>query len=133
MKRIRTLKIGGLLFAALLLAAFLPTSVLADSNSKAPGKVDFANEKCPMLEGKPLERLTADYKGMTIGFCCEGCPEKWAALSDAEKAARFEKVKKSNHKMPMHKMMNGEHKGMSHRHGSDHSQHEAGDSKHQGH
>ena len=132
MKRKNTLKIGGLL-AALAIAAILPTSVLADSHSKASGRVEFANEKCPMLEGKPLERLTTEYKGMTIGFCCEGCPEKWAALSDAEKAARFEKVKKSNHQMPMHKRMSGEHKGKSHMHGNGHSKHKAGGDEHQGH
>ncbi|MEM6468006.1 MAG: hypothetical protein AAF802_00450 [Planctomycetota bacterium] len=132
MIRINTRKIGGLL-AALAIAAISPTSVLADTHSKASSSVEFANEKCPMLEGKPLERLTTDYKGMTIGFCCEGCPEKWAALSDEEKAARFEKVKKSNHEMPMHKKMSGEHKGMSHKHGNDHSKHEVGGGEHQGH
>jgi len=131
MKRINTLKIGGLL-AALAIAAILPTSVLADSPSKASSKIEFANEKCPMLEGKPLERLTTEYKGMTIGFCCEGCPEKWAALSDEEKATRFEKVRKSNHKMQTHKKMGGDHKGMSHMHGNDHSKHESSD-EHQGH
>lgn len=132
MKGRNTQKIGGLL-AALAIAAIVPTGVLADTHSKTSSQVEFANEKCPMLEGKPLERLTANYKGMTIGFCCEGCPEKWAALSDAEKAARFEKVKKSSHQMPTHKKMGRDHKGMSHMHGNDHANHESSGGEHQGH
>ena len=131
MKRMKTLKIGGLL-VALVIAAILPASSLADSPSKASSKVEFANDKCPMLGGEPMQQLTAVYKGMTIGFCCDGCPQKWAALSDAEKATRFEKVKKSDHKMPMHKKMSGDHKGMSHMHDNDHSQYETG-GDHQSH
>ena len=55
--------------------------------------VVFANTKCPIMGGKPSEKLTVEYQGKTIGFCCDGCPEKWAALSDTEKADRFAKAK----------------------------------------
>lgn len=51
--------------------------------------VDFANAKCPIMGGKPKSELTAEYDGGTIGFCCEGCPEKWAALSEQEQAEKF--------------------------------------------
>ena len=51
--------------------------------------VDFANAKCPIMGGKPKSELTAEYNGGTIGFCCEGCPEKWAALSEQEQAEKF--------------------------------------------
>ena len=54
--------------------------------------VSFANTKCPIMGGKPKAELTAQYEGNTIGFCCEGCHEKWAALSADEKAEKFAKV-----------------------------------------
>ncbi|MCA9173711.1 MAG: hypothetical protein KDB14_04420 [Planctomycetales bacterium] len=49
----------------------------------------IANAKCPIMGGKPNGKLAANYEGKTIGFCCEGCPEKWAALSDAEKSEKL--------------------------------------------
>lgn len=55
--------------------------------------VDFANAKCPIMGGKPAAELTAQYEGKTIGFCCEGCPEKWAELSDQQKAEKFADVR----------------------------------------
>ena len=54
--------------------------------------VNFANAKCPIMGGKPTADLIAEYQGMTIGFCCEGCPEKWAELSEEQKAEKFAKV-----------------------------------------
>lgn len=54
--------------------------------------MSFPNSECPIMGGEPTEELTAEYDGKTIGFCCEGCPEKWAALSDEEKAEKFAKV-----------------------------------------
>ncbi|TWU50654.1 hypothetical protein Poly51_39470 [Rubripirellula tenax] len=54
--------------------------------------VSFANTKCPIMGGKPSAELTTQYDGKTIGFCCDGCPEKWAALSDKDKADKFAKV-----------------------------------------
>lgn len=55
--------------------------------------VNFANEKCPIMGGEPTPELTAQYRGKTIGFCCDGCPEKWAELSAEEKAEKFADVK----------------------------------------
>ena len=54
--------------------------------------VSFANTKCPIMGGKPSAELIAEYQGKTIGFCCEGCPEKWAALSADEQEEKFAKV-----------------------------------------
>ena len=51
--------------------------------------VEFSNAKCPIMGGKPKSELTAQYNGGTIGFCCEGCPEKWALLSEQEQAEKF--------------------------------------------
>lgn len=55
-------------------------------------EVSFANTKCPIMGGKPTADLTAEYNGETIGFCCEGCPEKWAELSAEDQAEKFAKV-----------------------------------------
>jgi len=46
------------------------------------------NETCPMT-GDPIDEsvAAAEYNGQKIGFCCPGCPEQWAAMSDAEKQA----------------------------------------------
>ncbi|WP_404307032.1 hypothetical protein [Neorhodopirellula lusitana] len=55
-------------------------------------RVSFANAECPIMGGKPSAELTTEYDGKTIGFCCDGCPEKWASLSDEDKAEKFAKV-----------------------------------------
>lgn len=51
--------------------------------------VSFANTKCPIMGGKPKAELTAKYGTETIGFCCDGCPQKWDALSDDQKAEKL--------------------------------------------
>lgn len=84
----------------LLVSATLVGCAESDQTATAPSVTDpveatpvsFANSKCPIMGGKPTEELTVQYDGKTIGFCCDGCPEKWAALSDEEKAEKFAKV-----------------------------------------
>lgn len=101
MRTFYALSAAGVLFAAALVGCNQPTDNSAtDTTSETTVEattVDFANTKCPMMGGKPSSELTATYVGKTIGFCCEGCPEKWAALSDEEKAERFAKVSKKTH------------------------------------
>lgn len=62
-----------------------------DTNTAAQS-VSFANTKCPIMGGTPKAELTTEFDGKTIGFCCAGCPEKWAALSDDEKTAKLAKA-----------------------------------------
>ena len=78
--------------------------------------VAFANFKCPIMGGKPKAELTTQYESRTIGFCCDGCPEKWAALSDEEKAEKFATV---SHKANDAHSGHGEH--------DDHANHDHGD------
>ena len=58
----------------------------------------FANTTCPIMDSpiKP-EKVTAnlvrEYKGEKVAFCCAGCPDKWDALSDEEKAKKLEASK----------------------------------------
>ncbi len=54
----------------------------------------FANAKCPIM-GSVInpEKVTADlikeFKGQKVAFCCAGCPDKWDALSDEDKATKL--------------------------------------------
>ena len=68
------------------------TATTEPSTTAETQTVEFANVKCPIMGGKPSAELTAQYEGKTIGFCCDGCPEKWAALPDDEKAEKFAAV-----------------------------------------
>lgn len=70
-----------------------------DMMSEAPDAPDavtmtsFANTGCPIMGGSQLDpTLTTEYLGMTIAFCCDGCPEDWEALSADQKAEKFAAV-----------------------------------------
>ncbi|HBN77129.1 MAG TPA: hypothetical protein DD473_15200 [Planctomycetaceae bacterium] len=61
--------------------------------------VKTANEYCPIMGGKvTAEGGTTEWNGKTIGFCCDGCDEKWEALSDEEKAAKLAAAQEKEHK-----------------------------------
>lgn len=81
------------------------------SDSIEATAISFANTKCPIMGGTPSPELTRQYQGDTIGFCCDGCPEKWDALDEGDKAAKFAEV--DGHADPNH--VDGEH---------DHSDHQ---------
>ena len=63
--------------------------VISETLTPEATPVSFANDKCPIMGGKPNAELTVDWDGKTIGFCCEGCPEKWEKLSEQDKAAKL--------------------------------------------
>jgi hypothetical protein len=54
------------------------------------------NTTCPIM-GNPVDpskvpdSLYRTYKKQGVGFCCGGCPEKWDALSDSDKASKLAK------------------------------------------
>jgi hypothetical protein len=61
-------------------------------------KPKFANVRCPIMDGpivaeKVTKKLTREYKGRKIAFCCAGCPSAWDKLSDAKKDAKLAKVR----------------------------------------
>ena len=76
-------------------------------------RVTFANESCPMMGGEPTPELTRQWEGKTIGFCCEGCPEKWDALSEEEKAAKLAEASRGDAPGS-----HGDHEHGDHEHGS---------------
>lgn len=52
--------------------------------------VATVNARCPIMGGKVTEDGgTVQWDGKTIGFCCDGCDEKWLALSEEEKAEKL--------------------------------------------
>ncbi len=92
----------------------------AEALSPEVTPVSFANDKCPIMGGKPKAELTADWDGKTIGFCCEGCPEKWAKLSEQERTEKFAAAAADSGAHAEH----GDHKHAEH---GDHEKAEHGD------
>ncbi len=50
-----------------------------------------------VISGEALDASSpsSDYMGQKVGFCCDKCQAKWTALSDADKKAKFDAMKKS--------------------------------------
>ncbi len=78
-------------------------AILGGCKKEAPAPtegdvVTYANAKCPIM-GSVInpEKITADlvkdFKGEKVALCCAGCPAKWDALSDEEKAAKLAAAK----------------------------------------
>jgi len=62
-----------------------------------PVKGIAANVRCPIMGGKLnwpkiTAKLTREYNGKTVGFCCGGCPARWDKLTDKQKDAALAKV-----------------------------------------
>lgn len=73
--------------------------MIAKGDYKITTKIAVVNAKCPITGGAlspdgVVENLTRDHKGRKIGFCCDGCPEEWDKLTDADKDAELAKAKK---------------------------------------
>lgn len=54
----------------------------------------IVNARCPMMGStlkpeKVTEKLTREFKGRKVGFCCGGCPTAWDSLSDEQKEAKL--------------------------------------------
>lgn len=50
-------------------------SPAAGADELPPG----ANKLCPVMGGKAKKQYHVEYKGRTIYFCCDGCPQKFTA------------------------------------------------------
>ncbi len=87
-------------FAALAIAALALTgcqnnkTAAADSKSSKTASMSVINTKCPYSGNPVKEGVTADYNGAKVGFCCNGCQSKFAALDDAGKKAVMAKAPK---------------------------------------
>jgi hypothetical protein len=58
------------------------------------GETDTVNKVCVMVNDDPVNPSVepAIWKGQKIGFCCNGCKPRWAALTDAQKDAAVAKA-----------------------------------------
>jgi hypothetical protein len=68
-------------------------AALACSTSVEEGAPSFINANCPgMGEAVDPEVASYDWNGKQVGFCCNGCIEDFAGLSEDEKVAALAKV-----------------------------------------
>ncbi|MCA8998709.1 MAG: hypothetical protein KDA80_17040 [Planctomycetaceae bacterium] len=89
MQFVRTFSVLSLSVVFAAVAAGCSDSSMETGNASATAAVPV-NEKCPIMGGKVSEDAsTVEWNGMTIGFCCDGCDDKFLALSDEEKAEKL--------------------------------------------
>lgn len=94
-----SLHLGPVVVAALALLAVLAVGcdMHGLSADRSGDSLAVANARCPIM-GRTLDpakvpaRLTREYQGKTVGFCCGGCPGAWDRLSDEQKQAKLAKV-----------------------------------------
>lgn len=90
------LRLSVLLGCGAIAAAAL--SLGACANREKAGKdsgsaMTASNTVCP-VSGRAMdpEAPTREYKGRTVGFCCDDCPKKWDTSTDAQRDAMLEKA-----------------------------------------
>jgi YHS domain-containing protein len=66
----------GSLAVCLMLGLVCPVSFAADK-AKDAEKAKPINKKCPVEGGDVDPTVTTEYKGKTIGFCCDTCPPEF--------------------------------------------------------
>jgi hypothetical protein len=72
-----------LVAAGLFAAAGLSGCMCGQTKS---GTVESVNSYCVVQNDDPVDPAIArEYKGQKVGFCCNGCPETWDAMTDAQK------------------------------------------------
>ena len=56
------------------------------ATTQASASMGAINDSCPIMGGDidPAAAL-ADFGGAKVGFCCDGCINKWNAWSDTQK------------------------------------------------
>jgi YHS domain-containing protein len=84
----------GSLVVCLVLGFACSLSFAAADKAKGAEKAKPINKKCPVEGGDVDPTVTTEYKGKTIGFCCDTCPPefkkdpaKFMAIVDKELAA----------------------------------------------
>ena len=65
----------------------------APPSTDTPARTEFANAFCPIeLKAISGEGEVTTWNNQTIGYCCDGCKEKFEALSDDDKKAALAKA-----------------------------------------
>src|SRR3954468_17509707 len=88
------MKLLTMLGSALLACALFAFSPAFGADKAAAEAKKPINKKCPVEGGDVDPKVTTEYKGKLIGFCCDGCPDefkkdpaKYMAIVDKELAA----------------------------------------------
>jgi len=59
------------------------------SSMPAMGGGDILNKKCP-ITGEAIDpKVTVDFNGKKVAFCCKDCIAKWNDLNPADKLAKI--------------------------------------------
>lgn len=73
------------------------TEPTEEKTTKTPNNENemAVNTICPIM-GSDVDpdAATVEFKGQTVGFCCDGCDDKWNNLSDEEKEQKLAEAKK---------------------------------------
>ncbi len=93
------MKTKQILALTVLVLAVCSLAILGGCKKEEPtaaggGDITYANTKCPIMgsvidPAKVTAALVKDFKGEKVALCCPGCPDKWDALSDEEKATKL--------------------------------------------
>jgi opacity protein-like surface antigen len=76
-----------------MITAALFAAVMIGCAAEAEVAPQTVNALCPQMGGEvTVDGGTVEWNGMSIGFCCDGCPEKFSALDDVEKIAALKGV-----------------------------------------
>ena len=83
-----------------LLKSYEPSEKSDDSSQASAEEASESgviNSNCPIMGSKidpdnVPEKLTREFEGKKIGFCCAACPKQWDKLSDKEKRAKLEEM-----------------------------------------
>jgi hypothetical protein len=67
----------------------------SEQDQQEPGQagMTFINARCPIMQDNAIDPanvpddLIVEFRGHKVAFCCGGCPDKWQAMSDAERKA----------------------------------------------
>ena len=90
----RTRSLMCLSAAALVAAVFCGCSNNKTAKVEAPaGAMTMANTKCPYSGEAVNSKVTSDYHGKQVGFCCAGCKARWDKATDAQRDAMLTKAK----------------------------------------
>lgn len=80
-----------------LLAALLPFAACAtdpESEKALPAEGQTVNTICPLLEESVDPAYQTVWQGQRVGFCCKDCLADWAGMSDAERQAALDSVRR---------------------------------------
>jgi hypothetical protein len=58
-----------------------------DASMRSGVSMGAVNDTCPVMTGKKVDpdATMADFEGTKVGFCCDGCINKWNTMSYAQK------------------------------------------------